>query len=240
MIARAQPLASCHSCPSCDYRSTRLSGAGFLKSMKTAGPPAERFLHVTGVKSEQPPSASHSSIACLPYNHPHVEPTRARDPDDCTRGSGMPLGNRVLLWQDRPVRNAGADHGFVMLPVSLALSISGFDLGSSAIRWQRMGLGFRSVRCRCTGKYLVQFEGLSFTTVSHASLMVGTPPMLLAIAAMLFSGERLHFAGWLALASATFGAALIALSRERVPARTSPCAATRWSCFRCLQLLPGS
>lgn len=61
-------------------------------------------------------------------------------------------------------------------------------------------------------QYLVQFKGLSLTTVSHASLMVGTLPMLLAIAAVLFSGERLHVGGWLALAASTVGAALIALS----------------------------
>jgi drug/metabolite transporter (DMT)-like permease len=43
--------------------------------------------------------------------------------------------------------------------------------------------------------YLVTFKGLSLTTVSHASLMVGTLPMLLAIAAVVFSGERLHLGG---------------------------------------------
>lgn len=61
-------------------------------------------------------------------------------------------------------------------------------------------------------QYLVQYEGLSLTTVSHASLMVGTLPMLLAIAAVLFSGERLHIGGWLALVASTCGAGLIALS----------------------------
>jgi len=64
-------------------------------------------------------------------------------------------------------------------------------------------------------QFLVQYKGLSLTTVSHASLMVGTLPMLLAIAAMLFSGERLHIGGWLALAASTFGAGLIALSGKR-------------------------
>ncbi|MGA3089110.1 MAG: EamA family transporter [Terriglobales bacterium] len=62
--------------------------------------------------------------------------------------------------------------------------------------------------------YLVEFRGLSLTTVSHASLMVGTLPMLLAIAAVLFAGERLHFGGWLALVASTVGAALIALSSK--------------------------
>jgi drug/metabolite transporter (DMT)-like permease len=63
-------------------------------------------------------------------------------------------------------------------------------------------------------QYLVQFKGLSLTTVSHASLMVGTLPMLLAMAAVLFSGERLHSAGWLALLASTVGAGLIALSSK--------------------------
>lgn len=64
-------------------------------------------------------------------------------------------------------------------------------------------------------QFLVQYEGLSLTTVSHASLMVGTLPMLLAIAAVLFSGERLHIGGWLALAASTTGAGLIALSGKQ-------------------------
>jgi drug/metabolite transporter (DMT)-like permease len=64
-------------------------------------------------------------------------------------------------------------------------------------------------------QYLVQYKGLSLTTVSHASLMVGTLPMLLAIAAVTFAGERLHFGGWLALAGSTCGAVLIALSSNQ-------------------------
>ena len=63
--------------------------------------------------------------------------------------------------------------------------------------------------------YLVQFKGLSLTTVSHASLMVGTLPMLLAIAAVVFSRERLDVGGWLALVASTVGAGLIALSSNR-------------------------
>jgi drug/metabolite transporter (DMT)-like permease len=65
-------------------------------------------------------------------------------------------------------------------------------------------------------QYLVQYKGLSLTTVSHASLMVGTLPMLLAIASVAFAGERLHFGGWLALAGSTCGAALIALSSNQL------------------------
>src|SRR5437868_4204377 len=40
-------------------------------------------------------------------------------------------------------------------------------------------------------------------------------PMLLAIVAVLFSGERLHIGGWLALVASTVGAGLIALSSKQ-------------------------
>ncbi len=58
-------------------------------------------------------------------------------------------------------------------------------------------------------QFLLQFYGLSLTTVSHASLMVGTMPVLLALGATLFAGERLPKLGWFALAASTTGAALI-------------------------------
>ena len=60
-------------------------------------------------------------------------------------------------------------------------------------------------------QFLLQFEGLARTTVSHAALMVGTMPVLLALGATLFAGERLDWIGWLALAGSTVGAALIVL-----------------------------
>ena len=60
-------------------------------------------------------------------------------------------------------------------------------------------------------QFLVQFYGLSLTTVSHAALMVGTMPVLLAVAASLFAHERLDLVGWVALAGSTAGVALIVL-----------------------------
>ena len=60
-------------------------------------------------------------------------------------------------------------------------------------------------------QFLIQFHGLAITTVSHASLMVGAMPVLLAAAAALFAGESLDWFGWLALAGSTAGAALIVL-----------------------------
>lgn len=64
-------------------------------------------------------------------------------------------------------------------------------------------------------QFMLQFRGLSLTTVSHAALMVGTMPVILAAGATLFSGERLDSIGWLALVGSTIGAALIVLGGQR-------------------------
>ena len=66
-------------------------------------------------------------------------------------------------------------------------------------------------------QFLLQFHGLALTTVSHASLMVGSMPVLLAAAAALFTNERLDWLGWLALAGSTAGAALIVLGGRHSP-----------------------
>ena len=60
-------------------------------------------------------------------------------------------------------------------------------------------------------QFLIQFYGLSLTTVSHASLMVGTMPVILAVGAAIFARERMDAVGWIALACSTAGAAMIAL-----------------------------
>src|ERR1700744_2701018 len=60
-------------------------------------------------------------------------------------------------------------------------------------------------------QFLLQFHGLEHTTVSHASLMVGTMPVLLAAAATAFAGERLDRFGWLALLASTAGVGFVAI-----------------------------
>lgn len=60
-------------------------------------------------------------------------------------------------------------------------------------------------------QFLVQFYALSITTVSHAALMVGTMPVILAVGAAFFAHERMDRVGWSALGGSTCGAALIAL-----------------------------
>jgi drug/metabolite transporter (DMT)-like permease len=64
-------------------------------------------------------------------------------------------------------------------------------------------------------QFLMQFHGLTRTTVSHASLMVGAMPVLLAFAAAVFSRERLNWLGWTALCGSTVGAALVTLGGSR-------------------------
>lgn len=60
-------------------------------------------------------------------------------------------------------------------------------------------------------QFLIQFKGLSLTTLSHAALMIGTLPVVLAAAAALVLKERLDGVGWGSLATSTTGACLIAL-----------------------------
>jgi drug/metabolite transporter (DMT)-like permease len=60
-------------------------------------------------------------------------------------------------------------------------------------------------------QFLLQFYGLSLTTVSHAALMVGTMPVILAVGAAVIAHERMDRIGWVSLAASTAGAALIAL-----------------------------
>jgi len=71
-------------------------------------------------------------------------------------------------------------------------------------------------------QFLVQFRGLQLTTVSHASLMVGTMPVILAIGAVIFTHERLKPLGWIALAASTTGAALIALGGHHHDSANGP------------------
>ena len=87
------------------------------------------------------------------------------------------------------------------------------DASGSRPRWTRREIGILllSSALGIPIQFLLQFKGLSLTTVSHASLMVGTMPVLLALGATLFANERLDWIGWLALAGSTVGAALIVL-----------------------------
>ena len=71
-------------------------------------------------------------------------------------------------------------------------------------------------------QFLIQFRGLQLTTVSHASLMVGTMPVILAVGVTLLTHERLSVLGWGALGVSSAGAALIALSHATHAAGGDP------------------
>jgi drug/metabolite transporter (DMT)-like permease len=62
-------------------------------------------------------------------------------------------------------------------------------------------------------QFLIQFKGLALTTVSHASLMVSTLPILLALSAVFFLHERLRSFEWGVLLLSTLGAVLISVSK---------------------------
>lgn len=67
-------------------------------------------------------------------------------------------------------------------------------------------------------QFMVQFYGLSLTTVSHASLMVGTMPVILAVGAAIFTRdpiERLDRKGWLALVGSAAGVVLLTMGSAR-------------------------
>ncbi len=67
-------------------------------------------------------------------------------------------------------------------------------------------------------QFLLQFHGLAMTTVSHAALMVGCIPVLLAGASAVFSDEHLDWIGWLALVGSTVGVCLVVLGKHSVAA----------------------
>jgi drug/metabolite transporter (DMT)-like permease len=90
-----------------------------------------------------------------------------------------------------------------MLPVAVASRVR--------LTWSETRLLLISALFGIPIQFLIQFHGLALTTVSHASLMVGSMPVLLGVAAALFAGERLDMIGWMALVGSTVGAALIVL-----------------------------
>jgi len=101
-----------------------------------------------------------------------------------------------------------------MLPV-LALHPPSFDRKD----WKLLLLGaFLGVPVQ----FLVQFKGLSLTTVSHAALMVGTMPVILAVGATFLEHERLDSVGWISLIVSTAGATLIAVGGRHSHAAGDP------------------
>ena len=64
-------------------------------------------------------------------------------------------------------------------------------------------------------QFLMQFRGLQLTTVSHAALIVGTLPVLIALSSSLFLRERLSTTDWFVLLLSPAGVLAIAFSAGR-------------------------
>jgi drug/metabolite transporter (DMT)-like permease len=108
-----------------------------------------------------------------------------------------------------------------VLPLLWKIHVATSALSAPHIpKWSRREIGILllSSALGIPIQFLLQFKGLSLTTVSHASLMVGTMPVLLALGATLFSGEHLDWIGWIALVGSTVGAALIVLGGHQAGA----------------------
>jgi drug/metabolite transporter (DMT)-like permease len=71
-------------------------------------------------------------------------------------------------------------------------------------------------------QFLLQFKGLQLTTVSHASLIVGILPVLLALSSAVFFHERLRSIEWGMLAISATGAVFIALSSRNTSGGPQP------------------
>src|SRR5205809_2983345 len=91
----------------------------------------------------------------------------------------------------------------------------GLRRAESRIARRDMRLFFAAALLGVPIQFIVQFAGLDRTTVSHASLMVGNLPVLLAAGAALFAHERVTGARWVALITSTVGAAMIAFGAAK-------------------------
>lgn len=80
--------------------------------------------------------------------------------------------------------------------------------------WPDIRLFFAAVVIGFPVQFLVQFKGLELTSVSHASLIVGTLPVMVALMSVAFLHERLNAFEWTIFLLSPVGAALLALSSK--------------------------
>jgi drug/metabolite transporter (DMT)-like permease len=131
------------------------------------------------------------------------------------------LGHVVFVGQDRVSRAERVAHADI--PIGLLPFVFTRDMrrqrGHDA---QLLGQLLLTAVVGVPIQFLVQFGGLARTSASHASLMVGTLPMLLALGAAMFMGERIDRRGWIAVVASTVGVALIVVGRPDGPTRGGP------------------
>jgi drug/metabolite transporter (DMT)-like permease len=121
----------------------------------------------------------------------------------CLWGTGFYFGRIALneMSVEYMVLYRFAFASLGMLPVALTHRVR--------FNWAETRLLLISAFFGIPVQFLIQFHGLARTTVSHASLMVGSMPVLLGVAAALFAGEHLDWFGWLALVGSAVGVVLI-------------------------------
>jgi drug/metabolite transporter (DMT)-like permease len=137
----------------------------------------------------------------------------------CLWGTGFYFGRLALneMSVESMVLYRFAFASFGMLPVML-FHARGQGLGRLSLTGAEVRVLLIASLFGVPIQFLLQFHGLVRTTVSHASLMVGAMPVMLAVAAALFSGEKLDWMGWVALCGSTVGAALVTLGGSRTAA----------------------
>lgn len=93
-----------------------------------------------------------------------------------------------------------------------ALALSPILLRGWDYRARELGLILFASLIGIPIQFLIQFQGLELTTASHASLIVGTLPVMLAISSAAVLKERLQGLEWGGLGLSAAGALLIARS----------------------------
>jgi drug/metabolite transporter (DMT)-like permease len=152
----------------------------------------------------------------LPSKIPHPLAASSLALAGCLWGTGFLFGK--IAFAEMTVSE---DVAFRFLTAALALAPIVLR-GWKPYRGRELGLLLLASVIGIPLQYLIQFQGLKLTTVSHASLIVGVIPVLLAATSALFLKERLRGLEWGALAVSAFGAVLIALSSKHAGNGPSP------------------
>ncbi len=111
----------------------------------------------------------------------------------------MFLGYRISLRQNCFPRNECCGKCIFSLPFCLPDSRSHPDREMENVRENRFLVVISRRGVGVPVQFLMQFKGLQLTTVSHASLIVGTLPVLIALSSTLFLHEKLSKSEWVVL-----------------------------------------
>jgi len=114
----------------------------------------------------------------------HIVPLIALATAGCLWGTGFFFGKVALTEMSVP--------DMVLFPLAFACVglVPVIFFGRRHFNASEWGWVFAASVLGGPVQFLVQFKGLSLTMVSHPLLMVGTLPMLLALAAVVFAREH--------------------------------------------------